>query len=42
MYASRSYLQNRNYTSFASASISTQRAGLGVDIGDVVHARDLF
>ena len=33
---------DRNYTSFASASIITQRAGLGVDIGDVVHARDLF
>lgn len=33
---------DRNYTSFASASISTQRAGLGVDIGDVVHARDIF
>ncbi len=33
---------DRNYSSFASASISTQRAGLGVDIGDVVHARDLF
>lgn len=33
---------DRNYSSFASASISTQRAGLGVDIGDVVHARDVF
>ena len=33
---------DRNYTSFASASISAQRLGLGVDIGDVVHARDVF
>lgn len=33
---------DRNYTSFASASVSTQRLGLGVDIGDVVHARDVF
>lgn len=33
---------DRNYTSFAAASISDQRLGLGVDIGDVVHARDVF
>lgn len=33
---------DRNYKSFASASVSTQRVGLGVDIGDVVHARDIF
>lgn len=33
---------DRNYTSFAAASISDQRFGLGVDIGDVVHARDVF
>lgn len=33
---------DRNYTSFASADISAQRLGLGVDIGDVVHARDVF
>ncbi len=33
---------DRNYSSFASAAISTQRTGLGVDIGDVVHARDVF
>ena len=33
---------DRNYSSFAQASVSTQRAGLGVDIGDVVHARDVF
>lgn len=33
---------DRNYTSFASASVSAQRLGLGVDIGDVVHARDVF
>ena len=33
---------DRNYTSFASASVGAQRLGLGVDIGDVVHARDVF
>lgn len=33
---------DRNYNFFASASISSQYYGLGVDIGDVVHARDSF
>lgn len=31
-----------NYTYFAHAAISDQRTGLGVSIGDVVHARDIF
>ncbi len=34
---------DRNYNIFdTSASISYQQAGLGVKIGDVVHARDIF
>jgi flagellar hook-associated protein 1 FlgK len=33
---------DRNYTTFASASVSAQQLGLGVSIGDVVHARDIF
>lgn len=31
-----------DYTRFGTASISTQQMGLGVAIGDVVHARDIF
>ncbi len=34
---------DNNYNTFdTSASISYQQAGLGVEIGDVVHARDIF
>lgn len=33
---------DKNYTYFADAAISDQRTGLGVAIGDVVHARDIF
>ena len=34
---------DRNYVTFdTSASISNQQSGLGVKIGDVVHARDVF
>lgn len=30
------------YNSFANAAVSTQQTGLGVAIGDVIHARDIF
>lgn len=33
---------DRNYLTFANASISKQQSGLGVTIGDVVHTRDQF
>jgi flagellar hook-associated protein 1 len=33
---------DRNYLTFANASISKQQSGLGVTIGDVVHSRDQF
>lgn len=33
---------DKNYNTFAYASVSTQKAGLGVGIGDIVHARDVF
>lgn len=34
---------DRNYNTYdTSASISYQQAGLGVKIGDVIHARDIF
>ena len=34
---------DRNYVTFnTTASISNQQSGLGVKIGDVVHARDVF
>ncbi len=33
---------DKTYNFFASASVSAQRAGIGVDIADVVHARDTF
>lgn len=33
---------DNQYTTFSSAAISRQQAGLGVSIGDVVHARDIF
>ena len=31
-----------NYNYFANAAVSPQYSGLGVDIGDVIHARDRF
>ena len=31
-----------DYTTFANASVSDQQLGLGVQIGDVIHARDQF
>ncbi len=34
--------QDRHYTSFQKASVSTQQTGTGVSIADVVHARDVF
>lgn len=34
--------QDVDYNKFANASISDQRIGIGVSIGDVVHARDMF
>ena len=34
---------DRNYNTFnTTASISYQQSGLGVKIGDVIHARDVF
>ncbi|MCF0127654.1 MAG: flagellar hook-associated protein FlgK [Pseudobutyrivibrio sp.] len=34
--------EDRTYTKFGTASVSDQRSGLGVDIGTIVHARDVF
>ena len=34
--------QDENYVKFANAAISPQQYGLGVSIGDVVHAREMF
>lgn len=33
---------DKNYTKFQTAAVSDQRTGLGVTIGDIVHARDVF
>ena len=33
---------DKHYNTFAYASVSTQKVGLGVGIGDIVHARDIF
>ncbi len=33
---------DENYITFSNAAISQQQAGLGVSIGDVIHARDIF
>lgn len=43
-YVRQQVLQSdRNYLTFnTSASISAQQSGLGMKIGDVVHARDIF
>ena len=34
--------EDDSYNQFAIASISSQKSGLGVQIGDVLHTRDLF
>ncbi|MCF0131985.1 MAG: flagellar hook-associated protein FlgK [Pseudobutyrivibrio sp.] len=34
--------EDRNYSKFGTAAISDQRSGLGVDVGTIVHARDIF
>ena len=34
--------EDESYNTFANAAVSPQRAGLGVAIGDVIHARDIF
>ena len=34
--------QDENYVKFGNAAISPQQYGLGVSIGDVVHAREMF
>lgn len=33
---------DKEYNTFANAAVSAQQAGLGLNIGDVVHARDVF
>lgn len=33
---------DKEYTTFGKAAVSPQQAGLGLNIGDVVHARDIF
>ena len=33
---------DKNYNTFGYAAVSTQKVGLGVGIGDIVHARDVF
>ncbi len=33
---------DKHYNRFANASVSSQNVGLGVGIGDIVHARDVF
>lgn len=33
---------DKEYNKFADAAVSAQQAGLGLNIGDVVHARDVF
>ena len=38
----RVFYEDRHYTSFQNAAVSTQQTGLGVNIGDVIHARDAF
>lgn len=34
--------EDKDYNTFANAAVSPQRAGLGLNIGDVIHARDVF
>lgn len=36
------YFSDKEYNTFGSAAVSKQQAGLGLDIGDVIHARDVF
>ena len=33
---------DKHYNTFGYAAVGTQKAGLGVGIGDIVHARDVF
>lgn len=33
---------DRHYTTYGQASVSSMQAGLGVQIGDVLHTRDIF
>lgn len=33
---------DKNYNTFGYAAVSTQKSGLGVQIGDIVHARNIF
>lgn len=33
---------DKTYNTFAYAAVSTQKVGLGVEIGDIVHAREIF
>lgn len=33
---------DKHYNTFAYAAVSTQKVGLGVGIGEIVHARDVF
>ncbi len=34
--------EDRNYRKIGEAAVGTQYAGLGVDVGTIVHARDIF
>ncbi|MCI8327154.1 MAG: flagellar hook-associated protein FlgK [Lachnospiraceae bacterium] len=36
------YFSDKEYTTFANAAVSKQQAGYGLNIGDVIHARDIF
>ena len=36
------YFTDKEYNTFANAAVSRQQAGLGLEIGDVIHARDIF
>jgi len=36
------YFTDKEYNVFGGAAVGKQQAGLGLEIGDVVHARDLF
>ena len=38
----RTVFEDQSYNSFGTASVSAQSTGLGVGIGDVIHARDQF
>ena len=36
------YFSDKEYNYFGNAAVSRQQAGLGLNIGDVIHARDMF